>query len=159
MANRTKRTPKKIQQFLERLGECGNLSRAAKELGLGRQTIYEWRDDSPEFNQAVEAAFVKYAEDILEVEADRRAVQGVHHKSYFDKEGNWIGEERRYSDTLLIFRLKSLKPEAYRENTSADIHLKGKIEHSVSLDQRLAQAHEQLEQRRNGHRTEAEPIG
>jgi hypothetical protein len=54
------------------------------------------------------------AADRLEEEAWRRAVDGVDEPVgfYRGKPSAWV---KRYSDTLLIFLLKALRPEKYRE--------------------------------------------
>lgn len=52
--------------------------------------------------------------DALEDEARRRAM-GVAEDVY-DGKGNVVGTRMRYSDLLLMFLLKGLKPEKYREN-------------------------------------------
>jgi hypothetical protein len=49
----------------------------------------------------------------MEQEADRRAIEGVD-EPVFHK-GTVVGHIRKYSDTLLIFRLKALAPAKYRE--------------------------------------------
>lgn len=160
MANRTKATSKKKSEFLEALRTHGNVSRAAKESGLYRTSWYHIKEDDPDFSAEWDSAIVHYAETVLETEADRRAVEGVHHKIYFNEDGEPIGEERRYSDTLLIFRLKALKPLAYREgNSKVDVNVSGTIQHQGSIDLRLTQAHEQLEKRRHGTSHHTEPIG
>ena len=51
---------------------------------------------------------------LLEAEADRRAVEGVV-KPLFYKGQRLPVEVREYSDVLLMFRLKALRPEQYRE--------------------------------------------
>jgi hypothetical protein len=64
-----------------------------------------------EFDAATEDAA-----DILEAEAFRRAVEG------WDEPTGWYrgqpgGTVRKYSDTLLIFLLKGMRPAKYRERT------------------------------------------
>ena len=49
----------------------------------------------------------------LEDEATRRAVEGVEGPVFF--QGRQCGVVRKYSDTLLIFRLKAMRPEKYSE--------------------------------------------
>lgn len=61
----------------------------------------------------------------MEEELHRRAVIGVKRKKFFqgqaiiDPETDEPYYEREYSDTLLIFRLKALRPEKYRDNQQA----------------------------------------
>lgn len=105
-----KRAPKKRRvwkpAFLKALLELGTVTAACDAAGIGRRTVYQERQRDEEFAIAwadVEAA----STDQLEAEAHRRAVNG--------------------SDTLLIFLLKSRKPEIYRENV--------KVEHSGEVHQ------------------------
>ena len=100
--------------FLSAFAECGNKSRAAEMAGIVKQTIYtpQWRDDR-EFQAALERAR-EMAADILEAEAHRRAVEGwVEPVGWY--KGKAGGTVRRYSDVLLIFTLKGLLPDRYRE--------------------------------------------
>lgn len=114
MANRKTATVKKREKFLNILKESGNVSTAAKRAGISRRIAYVWRDGDPLFAAEWDGAIDEYIEK-LELEADRRAHDGVTHRLYFDKEGKLIGEIRRYSDRLLMFRLKALRPEMYRD--------------------------------------------
>ena len=94
--------------------ETGNRTQAAIAAGLGASTPYspQWRND-----EALQAALVladEAAADLMESEAYRRGVSGV------DEEVGWYKGEpggmiRRYSDILLIFLLKGIRPEKYRE--------------------------------------------
>ena len=153
MQGKTLSTPQKRGKFLAELRRSANVTRAAALIGAHRSTVYVWRDNDEDFAREWDHACEAYAEDVLEKEADRRAIQGVHHRTYFDKDGKNIGEERRYSDTLLIFRLKGLKPKVYKDIASGVVEHKhsGTVQHTVTLDQRLALAHAALEERRNGH--------
>ncbi len=64
------------------------------------------------------------AADVLEAEAHRRAVEGVEEAVGWYK-GEAGGTVRKYSDVLLIFLLKSLQPERYRER----VDLRGSLAH------------------------------
>jgi hypothetical protein len=57
--------------------------------------------------------------DTLEAEADRRAAEGTLRPVFY--KGEQCGEIREYSDTLLIFRLKALRPEKYRERSNVAV--------------------------------------
>ena len=80
---------------------------------VGRTTHYEWLERSPEYRRAFEAA-KEDAADNLEAEVYRRAVKGVRKPVgwYMGKAGGYV---REFSDVLLIFYLKALRPEKYRE--------------------------------------------
>ena len=91
-----------------RLGFIGAAARAAK---VSRTIHYEWLRD-PEYRKEFDEAQEVYIEG-MESEADRRAVQGTD-RPVFHK-GEQCGAVKEFSDTLLIFRLKALRPEVYRE--------------------------------------------
>ena len=90
---RTSRTAKK-QAFLEAYRDLGTVSGAARRIGVHRQRLYAWRQADAAFAAQWAEVEAEVADD-LEQEAIRRAKEG--------------------SDTLLIFLLKGLKPERYRE--------------------------------------------
>ena len=54
------------------------------------------------------------AADTLEAEARRRAIEGVE-EPVFHK-GQRVGTVRKYSDLLLIFLLKGVRPQKFRDN-------------------------------------------
>lgn len=95
------------QRFLDLYIKTGNVTLAAKGAGISRTTVYERRKAHPEFDDKVKQAHEE-AIGTLEEAAWKRA--------------------KKYSDTLLIFLLKSLKPDVYREN------LKVTYEHNLSPD-------------------------
>jgi hypothetical protein len=118
---RTIRSPKKRKLFLDALRETGVIAYACKLAGIGQTAAYKWRDDEEDFardwSEALEEAL-----DMLELEARRRAHDGLIKKKFKDGEPIIDPEtgqqyyEREYSDTLMIFLLKGGRPEKYREN-------------------------------------------
>ncbi len=86
---------------------------ACKAAGVGRSSHYRWLEKDPEYRAAFDLA-KEDATDALEAEAHRRAVEGVEEQVGWYR-GVAGGTVRRYSDVLLIFLLKSLRPERYRE--------------------------------------------
>ena len=119
MTNILPRVKKDI--FLEAYAKCGNVSRAATLSDIDRGQHYRWMLSDPKYAVAFEMA-QEQAIELLEAEVRRRGLEGDK-KYKFDKAGKPIkhprtGEpyyERQYSDTLLIFLLKSLKPGVYRD--------------------------------------------
>jgi hypothetical protein len=105
-------TLRKKAIFLGHLAKTGNVTKAAEATGWARRVAYRHRENDPTFAEAWEDAEQQYA-DLLEREADRRAVEGVDEPRFY--EGGVCGHVRKYSDTLLIFRLKALRPDKYRE--------------------------------------------
>jgi hypothetical protein len=112
--------------FLTALGEHGMVTLACQTIGIGRSTAYEARQSDEQFALAW-ADVEELTTEKMEREAYRRAVEGVQRDVLF--QGDKVGEERHYSDTLLIFMLKSRRPDRYRDNV--------KIEHSGTVAHRL----------------------
>jgi hypothetical protein len=139
MAKKTKETiltpaqiisqQKKARQdaFLAAFAKCGVIGLACKNAGIARRTVYTWIDEELEFTDLWESLKEDYVEK-LEQEADRRAIEGVDHPVTY--EGEITATYKDYSDTLLIFRLKSLKPEKYRDN----FHVTGKVEQAFDRE-------------------------
>jgi len=111
-------TAKKKALFLKQLALTGNVTKSAASADWRRQTAHEHRKNDPKFAEAWENAEQEYA-DHLEREADRRAVEGFDEPRFY--EGQVCGHVRKYSDTLLIFRLKALRPSKYRDNQAVTV--------------------------------------
>lgn len=113
----TKATHKKgvswQDRFLEIFAMSLNVALAAQGAGINRATAYKERDKSPEFAKAWDDAKAAAIER-LEAAAFNRA--------------------QNMSDVLLIFLLKSHKPEIYRE--SFDQRHSGQVEVIVRREQR-----------------------
>lgn len=134
--NDTKAARKK-GSFVAALRVSGSVTKAAEAAKLDRRLAYRWRDGDAAFaadwDEALEAAT-----EALESEARRRAFEGVV-RFKFDSKGNPLldprtGEpyvEYEYSDTLLIFLLKGLKPDKYRERVKVE-HA-GEVKHTLTL--------------------------
>ena len=105
--------PKK-RAYLAAYAATGGKGLAAKLAGIDRSAIYQpgWRDD-PQFQEALERARLM-AIDVLEDEATRRAVEGWEEPVGWYK-GEAGGYVRRYSDNLLMFKLKGELPQKYAE--------------------------------------------
>lgn len=144
---RTNRTPKKrtkpdwAPRFLRKLSVTSNISAACKAAGIGRTAFYERRDSDPVFAAAAAEA-LETATDALELEARRRALEGVT-KPIFGSGGKGVGsvqvgEVQEYSDTLMIFLLKAHRPEKFRENVKHEHvgELKHEHEHQFTEEQR-----------------------
>ena len=114
--------------FLAAFRETGNVRLACEVAGVGRTSHYRWREENPAYREAFDLAR-QDATDVLEAEAHRRAVEGIEEPVGWYK-GVAGGTVRRYSDVLLIFLLKSLRPERYRER----VDVRGVLAHlDVSL--------------------------
>ena len=105
-------THPKQRAFLSAFAKTGVVSRACEIARVGRTNHYRWRSEDPAYQVAFKRAVAMVA-DLFEDEATRRAIDGVLRPTgwYRGKPGGYV---REYSDNLLMFRLKALKPE-YRE--------------------------------------------
>ncbi len=117
MSRKTKRTRARDKRFFEALNEQATIGEAAKIAGYSRRSIYDYAAEDPTFAQQLEDAKLDIVER-LEKEADRRAMQGVtDYKSIkTSKDSYRVIPFVKYSDSLLMFRLKALAPEKYRDN-------------------------------------------
>jgi hypothetical protein len=106
-------TEEKQRRFIEALADTGLVSAAAKAVGMTRETAYRLRR-SPHgaaFARAWDAAR-RHAGGVVEDIAFERALEGVEHNVY-DENGEIVCTKRVYSDRLLTFLLRHLKPERY----------------------------------------------
>lgn len=108
--------------FLHALRTGSTVTSACASARMSTQTAYLLRLDNPEFRAAWEQAKAEGEEALvtnLEDEADRRAFNGYLEPVFH--EGVQVGSKCRYSDTLLIFRLKALRPDRYRERAETQL--------------------------------------
>lgn len=125
------------QAFLASLSNNGLVATACLAAGVARSTVYERRSINAEFSQAWNDA-QDHALGRAEAEALRRAIDGdrqpvLHNgKPVFvwkDEQGEIVPEgtlasrqlplmRTSRSDLLLIFTLKALRPEKYRDQVS-----------------------------------------
>lgn len=126
------RHPKK-RAFLAAMENTASVSRAAEIARMDRDNHYLWLKKDPDYAAAFEIAQMRGL-DVLEAEAVRRAHEGVTKPIFHggkraidvvqnpdgsikrDETGKPIGipaAVREYSDTLLIFLLKSRNPKVF----------------------------------------------
>lgn len=117
-----RRPPEWEARFLAALSDTGNVLYSCRTAGIGRQTVYDARNRDEAFAELWDDALDEAA-DAMEIEARRRAVQGVKRTIYVrsgtddDRRPVYEKQEiREYSDTLLIFLMKGARPEKYRDN-------------------------------------------
>lgn len=120
MARPKKRSRNRDNVFFAALEEGSTVGEAAKLAGYSRSSVYEYAEEDKEFKSQFDDARADLIEK-LEKEADRRAIEGVvDYKSLKTNSGHKVVQVKRYSDSLLMFRLKALKPETYRESYTLD---------------------------------------
>ncbi len=121
--------------FLHALAITGNIKAACTAAHVGRTTVYDRRDSDEAFAKLMALA-LDDATDDLELEARRRAHEGVD-KPVFGSGGTGVGTVevgtiREYSDSLMMFLLKAHRPEKYREHHQ--VNVSGKVAVSVAQD-------------------------
>lgn len=105
---------KKRKAFLVALAETGQVTKAARAVGYTNTSFLHRmrRNDeafAEEWKQAEDAAG-----DFLIEEARRRAVEGVLEPIYY--KGEVAGYKTNHSDALLMFIIRGLRPETYRDS-------------------------------------------
>ena len=107
--------------FLAALAITGNVSASARAAGIERASTYAARNVDDAFAAAWEDA-MEQATDALELEARRRAADGMVRKKFTSKGDPIIDPEtglqyieHEYSDTLMCLLLKAHRPVKFRE--------------------------------------------
>jgi hypothetical protein len=119
--------PKK-RAFLAAYSQCGMLTKAADIAHCDRDMHYHWLKRDPVYRDAFAHAKEMVA-DLHEDEATRRALGWM--ETRYDSNGNAY-DTHKHSDTMLIVRLKALKPDAYRENVRIESTVTVKLEDSLT---------------------------
>ncbi len=116
-------------EFLEHIAVGQSVRAAAAAIGVKPSLPYSWRTLDEGFSAAWSAA-EEAGTDIIEEEAFRRAVTGVEKPVY--RGGEIVGHVADYSDAMLMFLLKSRRPERYGaagkttgSKTTEDLNLEG----------------------------------
>ena len=141
-----KKRPRWADAFLAALAITGNIRQSCEAAEIDRRTAYYLRDEDQTFAIEWDSALEQSA-DLLEQEARRRAEQGVRRLKFHNgavitvqalsPDGMPLTQEdgtpfmvpyveHEYSDTLMIFLLKGIRPEKYRER--ADVRHSGKVD-------------------------------
>ena len=104
--------------FLSTLEKTGSIAGSAKAAKAGRQTVYDHMKADPDFADKCREA-LDTAEDSLETELRRRAVEGEQVPVYF--KGKVVGHNTRKSDSLLVFAIKNLRQRRERDIPKAPV--------------------------------------
>lgn len=119
-------TPQQRDKFLKRLkSSAGNVSKAAQAAGIGRTSVYNYRDSDPEFKAAWDEV-IDFVVDAMEQEMHRRSTAGVLEPVFY--KGEAVGKIRKFSDRLLEFALKAKRPEVYRERFDVNTNVSGSLD-------------------------------
>jgi len=110
--------------FIASLIACPSVSRAAAAAGIARRYAYEAKKTNPALAELWDEA-LEIGLDELEVEARRRALEGVEEPIYYD--GIRVGTRTIYSDKLMVLLLRAHRPAMYAERSI----LEGTFKHDV----------------------------
>ena len=113
-------TAKKKKAFIASMGKTGNVTVSCLTVGISRRWAYKHRDMDPVFAQSWDDAY-KASTDLLIEECRRRAYNGVDEPVFY--KGEVCGQIRKYSDTLLMFKIQAERPEYNRSRM--DIQVSG----------------------------------
>jgi hypothetical protein len=106
----------KRKAFLAAFRTTASVTKAAEAAGIDRQLHYRWLLE-PAYQKAFESARAEAAQ-LLEDEAVRRAHEGVLQPVFY--KGKPCGATREYSDQLLMFLLRALQPQRFRDNATVE---------------------------------------
>lgn len=109
-------SPGKRKRFIETLRQTGNVSAAARAIGVPRAKLYKKRKADKRFREEWHEA-VEEALDNLEEEIRRRALEGTEKPVYYG--GKKCGSITAFNDTLAMFLLKAKRPATYGEGEGA----------------------------------------
>lgn len=104
--------------FLAHYRELGHVGDSVKKTGVSYSMPSQWCLRSDWFKEQYELAKQIVAVK-LEDAAFVRSNTGWRKPIYW--QGALVGFEQRFSDTLLVFLLKGLKPEVYRERSDVNV--------------------------------------
>lgn len=133
MAEQSEQDQKKAR-YLRAISRSGTLTAGCKAAKVSPHTVYQWREMDDAFVFAEREAKDSFA-DALEEEAVRRAWHGVR-KPVYTASGRLAGHVTEYSDSLLMFSLKAIRPDKYRDRIG--VEHSGSINTDTDLDTRIA---------------------
>jgi len=132
--------------FLKHLRLTGLVLESAQVAQVSRATVYRARDtrnrsgpdllNAQTFARQWDDALEKAAEAI-ESEARRRAMEGIERQRHVFRNGQEVTTEvvRVYSDQLLVFLLKALRPERFGDKRLGQTSTQANLDPILSLDE------------------------
>lgn len=116
--------------------KTGSLTRACQHCAITQNAHRRWLQQDPQYAEAWADARDALA-DSLEEEAIRRARDGVTRPVF--QGGLQVGQTTEYSDALLMFLLKGMRPEKYRERVA--------VINETSVEAEIIRLEEELKKR------------
>jgi hypothetical protein len=99
--------------LLEEYAKTGHIERSCQKAGVSSVSHRRWTNYYKGYKRRFERARQLAIEGRFEKACDDRAVDGIDEPVF--QGGELVGYKRRYSDALLMFRLRALAPDKYRE--------------------------------------------
>jgi hypothetical protein len=124
----------KARAFLAAYKITCNVTAAALAASIERDMHYRWLAGKKGYAAAFERAKEEAAQT-LEDEAVRRAHEGVLEPKFW--KGKPVGAVRIYSDALLMFLLKSMRPDKYRDNWKGELTVPGGL--AITVEEKKLQ--------------------
>lgn len=93
--------PEYCEMIIDHMSDGASMTSFAAEIGCARSTINEWMDKNPEFSEAVKVAKSKCA-------------------AWWERVGRQNAVEGGGNATLVIFGLKNMSPDDWREKQEID---------------------------------------
>lgn len=118
MANHLETTLIKHDLFFAELAKHGLVTTAANTAGIDRSNAYKLRDSDPGFAERWTKALETYV-DTLEAAAHQRAVTGIPKGVWH--QGEQVGTEIQYSDSLLSLMLKAKRKREYGDASKIEL--------------------------------------
>ena len=119
MVNHTKLTQEKREQFIDCIRDTGNVTWAARLIGMSRAYMYEIKEKDSVFAETWENAFNEFL-DTVEAEVKRRAIDGIIKPVFYKGERVDNDQVREYSDNLLMFYMKRHRKE-FRDSSKVEV--------------------------------------
>lgn len=116
MPRKTVRTDEKDEVFFTALANGHPVTAACEAASYPRTCVYAWREDDADFAKRWRQT-KKIGAELLEDEADRRGRDGYDEPVFF--RGERRDSRKKYSDGLLLARLKAEFPEKYQERPAS----------------------------------------
>lgn len=96
-------TPDATRRFLDALTETRHVEKAARAVGVSKDTVYRHRRNNAEFRRDWERALER-SDIVLRDEAMRRIEEGIEQPVFYH--GKQVATVRKFNDSLLINLLK-----------------------------------------------------
>lgn len=112
--------------FLKAFEIAGTVRSAAKAAKTARSNVYRWRQESPTFEKEFQLSKDRACDSVVD-EAARRALRGVPKlrlfagKPIFDPKTGAAYTDLEFSDVLLMFLIKSMRPDEYRDQPQPSV--------------------------------------